>query len=292
MNLTDVAAELYRLPPREFTPARNARAKEAKDAGDRDAAREIAQLAKPSAAASSLNQLIAATPDVVDDFTSLGAALRQAQTHPDRATFADLVTQRRALVSATSASATQLAKSNGGALSAPALRELEQTLHASLADEDALGAAFSGLLVRGLESNGVDPVDLADAVAVPGATDDTPARASSPKSKKKPKVDTKAQQRRDAAADAVERAKKVAREKAAAVETLDDQLDEHAEAVEGLTAELEELRGRFEALERRQGELDERGTRLTRERARAVAAAERAQADADTAQSRLDRLTG
>ena len=62
MSIDDVAQELYALVPEEFTAARNARAKEAKAAGDAELAAQVQALRKPTAGAWLLNQLVRRTP--------------------------------------------------------------------------------------------------------------------------------------------------------------------------------------------------------------------------------------
>jgi hypothetical protein len=70
-------------PPEQFTAARNAAAKAAKDGGDASRGEAIKTLRKPTLAAWLANQLVRADPDGVNDLTQLGEQLRQAHVSGD-----------------------------------------------------------------------------------------------------------------------------------------------------------------------------------------------------------------
>ena len=55
-------AGLYRLPLAEFVPARDQLARQLRAAGDREAARQVASLRRPSISAWAANQLAQAAP--------------------------------------------------------------------------------------------------------------------------------------------------------------------------------------------------------------------------------------
>nr|WP_246223577.1 hypothetical protein [Pseudarthrobacter psychrotolerans] len=61
-----------------------------------------------------------------------------------------------------------MAERQGRSISATIAADVERTLQAMTADEGATAAVQSGLLVQALSADGVDTVDLAGAVAVPG----------------------------------------------------------------------------------------------------------------------------
>ena len=84
MSIEDVARELYGLEPEEFTAARNARAKEAKEAGDRELASRVQSLRKPTAGAWLLNQLVRRHGDEVQQVLDLGAQLEGGPGHAGR----------------------------------------------------------------------------------------------------------------------------------------------------------------------------------------------------------------
>jgi hypothetical protein len=71
-----------RACPDEFTAARNATAKAAKDAGDARGSAAITALRKPTLAAWLANQLVRADPDGIHDLTELGEQLRAVARRP------------------------------------------------------------------------------------------------------------------------------------------------------------------------------------------------------------------
>ena len=76
--LLTIADELYALTLPEFTPARDARAKELK-ATDKELARSVKALKKPSVAAWVVNLLVRRETEQVDQVLTVGEALREAQ---------------------------------------------------------------------------------------------------------------------------------------------------------------------------------------------------------------------
>src|SRR4051812_39551314 len=71
--------DLYGLPLEEFTPARDALAKELKAAGRKDEAAEVKSLRKPSLAAWALNRAAREHADAIERLRAAGADLRAAQ---------------------------------------------------------------------------------------------------------------------------------------------------------------------------------------------------------------------
>src|SRR4051794_39702905 len=76
VDADEVAGELYALPPGQFTASRNARVKDAKAAGDQQAAARIAALRKPTVLAWLVNLLVRELPEQIGGFLDLGDALR------------------------------------------------------------------------------------------------------------------------------------------------------------------------------------------------------------------------
>jgi len=77
-DLLHVAAELYALPPAEYTAARNARAKALRKEQPELAA-AVAKLPKPTTAAAALNRVARDDPSEVRALVQAGRALRSAQ---------------------------------------------------------------------------------------------------------------------------------------------------------------------------------------------------------------------
>jgi hypothetical protein len=167
-ELLAAAEELYAGAPEEFTAARDAAAKRA--GLDRDTAKRIKALRKPTTAAALVNRLVHADPDPVDELISLGAALRGAQSALDVTELRRLASERRALVERLTAAA---ADGAGEAVR----RDVATTWDAAVVDPVAAAAVRSGRLIRPLLANGIDAVDVTDSVALP---DELPVLAPRP----------------------------------------------------------------------------------------------------------------
>jgi hypothetical protein len=161
------AAELYLLPPEDFTAARDAAAAQAKADGDRPAAADLKALRRPSVAAWLVNRLAVHEAELLDSLLGLGPELAQAQSSGSGDLLRELSGQRRALVEAVTARAVALADRQ---VPSAVRAEVSGTLEAALSDPGSAQAVRSGRLVRALSYAGFGGVDLAGAVAgaVPG----------------------------------------------------------------------------------------------------------------------------
>jgi hypothetical protein len=165
-DLLSIADELYALPLADFTPARDAKAKELKgtDLGPR-----VRALRKPSLAAWVVDLLTRREADQVEQVLSVGAALREAQAAMSGESLRELTKQRRQLTAAVTQQARSLAADAGVKVTQAVADQVEATLTAAMVDETCAQAVRSGLLVAALSATGVDEVDVAAAVAVPEA---------------------------------------------------------------------------------------------------------------------------
>jgi hypothetical protein len=144
--LREATAELYGSDPEEFTERRTALASQARAAGDRAAAKEIAGLRKPTRSAWMINQLVRADPGVADRLAGLGDELRAAATALDGAKIRELSQERRKLVDTLIRRTLQQA---GEQSPSAALREdLTATFGAALADPQVAQDLADGTLVR------------------------------------------------------------------------------------------------------------------------------------------------
>jgi hypothetical protein len=166
------AAELYGADPQEFTDRRKALAAAARDAGDADAARQIAALRKPTRAAWVVNSLARADPGAGDRLASRAASLRAAEQAKDGRTLRELSAERGSLIDALTGQALTAA----GVADAPAgLRdEVSATLTAALADPEVAAALAAGTLTRAAQWAGFGfalpgPADGAAGVGTPDA---------------------------------------------------------------------------------------------------------------------------
>jgi hypothetical protein len=240
MEIADVAHQLYGLPPEEFTAARNACAKAAKDGGDRELAASVTALRKPTAGAWLLNQLVRRHRGEVDGVLELGVRLRAAQGTLGAADLRALDEQRRQLTRAVARQAVAIAVAAGRKVSAQVTADVEETLRSAMVDPEAGAALASGLLTDTFSSNGLEPVDLSRVIAladrVTGRSGGVPGAAAN--GQRSPS-DAKAQA---AAARAVADAQRVLDETERAVE------EAHA-AAERATANAVVARRRREDLE-------------------------------------------
>lgn len=273
-DLDAVAAELYALPPDEFTAARNARAHQA----DRPLAAQIKALRKPTAAAWAVGLL--AREGQLGDALELSAALREAQDDLDAAELNRLGRQRRALVAALAAQAADLAAAKGVTVSASARTEVEKTINAAVMDAAAAAAVMTGRLVRTLEATGLEPVDLTDAVggSVPGVPD-APA----------PSRDDLAERRaRKAAERELREAERAAGEADRELAKIDAKLVKARERTDHLRERVDDLRAELARFEADAEKAEAAATDLEAER---TGAAERAQSAARATERARKALT-
>ncbi|MDX6226636.1 MAG: hypothetical protein QOI76_26 [Frankiales bacterium] len=237
MALDEVADELYALPPADFVAVRNARAKEARSAGDRDLAAAITALAKPTKVAWLANQLVRRRRADVQPLLELGAGLREATAALSGEDLRRLTKQQHQLVHALVQEAKSLA---GGPVTEDVADGVDKTLRAALADSALADQLLQGRLTEGLEfsgfgGGGAGPVRPKLAVV------QQPARRTG--------VEAKAAARREAI-DGAEQALAETRMRAAATEqereAAQSAVDEAAAASRELAARLDELRAELD----------------------------------------------
>ncbi len=261
MDLVDQASALYALPLDRFTEARNAAAKEASQAGDKDLAAVLRRLPKPASAAWLVNLLVTRRRDEVEQVLELGASLKEAQDGLDRAQLHALGQQRQRLLAAVARQSLEAAAEAGVDVGPGALPGVEQTLRAALADPAAAAAVLTGRLVRTLEASGWDPVDLEGAVGgpftAPGQGGDGAAAVGTPRT-------PTAREREDAEAR-LAAARDSLREAEDAAATLQRRLQRLAVRRDGVAASIEDLEERLEALRREHADLAAEAARLERD---------------------------
>ncbi|PRB41824.1 hypothetical protein CQ020_21885 [Arthrobacter sp. MYb23] len=320
MDLRDATQELYAVMPRDFTAARTALARQAKDRGDKDLAQQIGSLPKPAAGAWAINMLAVHKPEVIDGVVRFGHSLRAAQEEADAAAFRELGQQRQGQLTSAVHAAKDLAGGLGAPLSAAAAADVEQTLRAAMADTGAAAAVATGRLVRGLSGSGFESVDLTDAVAAAGPDDipeneekatgksgiKPPRKASPPakeptgtKKKEAKEEATSLAERRAAKQQAAlkearsdfEAANKLAQSAEDAASKAWELVNELADRRTTLKSAIDEARNRLAKLEAeligltRDADAAESGKKL------AVRAAAQQRRAADQAQRRVDRLS-
>ncbi|MCQ1987392.1 transposase [Arthrobacter sp. zg-Y844] len=296
--------ELYALLPAEFTAARNARAADAGRAGDKELAKRIKALPKPSTAAWLVNLLAHQRREDLDQVLELGAALREAQEDLDQKQLRRLSTERQRLLRAIVRQARDLASELDHPVSESLAAEAEQTLWAAMTDPSAADAVASGQLVRSLAASGWEEVDLDGAVADPDsishgaggrAGSGSAADGAGTAKDKGGSSDSAAVRRRQAEARRAVRKAETDLEEAAgaerraqeALDTAQREVDESAGRRDGLTDEIDELRERIRQLEREVATVDRRSGKLERERDNARRTARAARRTAEKARQKL-----
>lgn len=299
-----IIADLYALMPDGFTAARNKLASEASKAGDKELGREVRSLPKPSAGAWLVNMLALHRPELVSEVLELGAVLREAQQDLDQQELRRLSGERQRLLRSAAREARALAEELGRPVSAAVGAEVEQTLWAAMTDADAADAAASGQLVRALEANGWDPVNVDGAVADPALVRPAAALAgkrpprsprtrggdagagSAPSPREKAASVRALRAARTTLADAQQRAGQAEDALRAAQEEVDAVADHRDE----LTDEIDELRERIRALESEVVAVDRRAGTAERARDAARRSARGARRAVEKAEARLEAL--
>ena len=265
-TLDDIAAELYALPPGEFTAARNARA----GLAGGTTARAVKALRKPSVAAWAVNLL--AREGQLAEALELSAALREAQDDLDAAEMSRLGRHRRQLVAALAKQAVELAKDAGVTVGAAAREDVEKTINAAVMDAGAAAAVMTGRLVKPLEAGDIEPATLADAVG--GTLPDAIAPAA-------PRDDLAERRARKAAEKAAREAERLAGEAERELARIEARRTKAQERADHLAERIDDLRRDLARLE---DEAAEAAEKLERVEAEWTAAADRAREAAKEAE--------
>jgi len=157
-----IADELYELPPDEFVPARDDRVAAAKEAGDRDLARALGRLRRPTKAAWLANLLARHRTEQLDGLVALARGLAQAQQELDGDALRALSGQRHRVVAAMARDAGRLAARRGETVNDGLVREVAGILDAALADPAVAEEVRAGRLTKTVRYSGFGPADGAD----------------------------------------------------------------------------------------------------------------------------------
>jgi hypothetical protein len=274
-DLLALADELYALPLAAFTPARDARAKELKDA-------RVKALRKPTLAAWVVNLLVRHETEQVDQVLEVGNALRAAAEGMDAAQLRELTRQRRQLTAAVTTRARAVARERGVRVTDPVADQVEATLTAAMLDAGAAAAVRSGLLVTPLAATGVDAVDAAASVALPEAL----GFAAAPVSRELhvvPDLDPGESERA--------RREQALEEARAALAEARQEHDEADARVKALEARSLQLSAQLEEARRRVADLEETAEEVDDELAEAEDARDSAGEQVAEAQAEVNRLT-
>jgi hypothetical protein len=244
VDFESVADELYALPRDEFTQARNAAARQAREQGHRELAEQIGALRRPSTAAWIANQLAREQPEEIRALVKLGDGLREAQHRLQGEELRRLSTQRHQLVHGLVQQAQALARGAGHPASEAVNRELSNTFTAAVNSSAAAQALAQGRLTSAL-----DPADAATELFA-GTAPATPSTGDIRSS--------------DRLREELDRARQEATEADTARDAAQRALTEAEEAIQEAATALQELRARLGAAERT--ERDTRGRALAARR--------------------------
>jgi hypothetical protein len=293
VDVDQVADELYALTPEQFTPARNARAQQAKAAGDNDAAARIAGLRKPTVVAWLANSLSRQRPDQIGPLLDLGEALREASATLSGPELRELSRQRHQLVYALVQEAKSLAAEGGRRVTEDVARRLEETLTAALTDADDGELLRQARLTDGLVPGGfVAPARKVQPIRPPRpAGPQAPAPAPAPAPAKGPSAEERrlAQRRQRLERDLVA-AVSQAKQAAAAHDATSAAFDEAQRALTAAQLGLADLRAELTLAEKARDRAQRDSDRAQATNERAGREEEQAQQRIADLQTRLDEL--
>lgn len=262
VDADEVADELYALPPGQFTAARNARAREAKAAGDNETATRIASLRKPTVLAWLVNLMVRELPDEIGGFLDLGDALRDATATLSGPELRQLSGQRHRLVQALVRQARDLARQVGYRITEDVARGLEETLGAALTDPAVAEQLRAGRLTSGITATGFPDPSVGNVRARPPSVPSTSVRAPKQSAATAPPAQPSAAERRRQQAmvrlqrdlrEAEQRAEQAEQAQAMTAEAFEESqraLAEAEMAVADLRAELEHAEGTRDQVKR------------------------------------------
>ncbi|MGJ5804453.1 hypothetical protein ACSCB1_35925 [Streptomyces europaeiscabiei] len=287
--------ELYATPPPEFVSRREELTARAKTDGRVEDAHRIHAARRPSLAAWTANLLLHSQPAESRRFLELGRALREAYETLDADGIKELSEQRRRIVHAMSRQAAELAAEAGHRLSDTVQRDVESTLRAVLADQDAADRWATGRL----ESALTPPVDFPSGTTATAGTPREPTHAPAAptptRSRAKDEVAERRRQKQEQlgrAREAAQAADQQLRELRAAQADADTLLerarDRHDRAGRDVSAAERQLRQAREDLQR----ADQDQQEAEKQRETAADAASRAEQAAREAAREVKRLSG
>jgi hypothetical protein len=151
----DAIAELYAGDPDVFVERRRDLASRARTVGDRQAAKTIAGLGKPTRSAWIVNNLVRADPSVAVSLGELGGKLRSGEAALDGASIRELSMQRRELVDSLVRRA--MDEAGQGSPSVALRDEVTDTFNAAVADPDVAEQVAAGTLLKAVHWAGFGP---------------------------------------------------------------------------------------------------------------------------------------
>jgi hypothetical protein len=277
MDLDEVARELYDGTPEDFVEIRKARAAEARAAGDRELARQITALRRPTRSAWVVNLLSFQAADELGGLLDLGAALAEAQQRLSGDDLRQLSRQRTTAISALVRRGSQLAQVRGHRPSEATLREVTDTLQAALSDPDVAELVRNGRLTQPQSYGGFGPEMIF------AATPATPSQDEAPRPQPPDRAEAEHQRRLDSLAVAQQSLDQLD----GRLSRIEEQVQQAIEAADRRSERLAELRDQLQRAEREAERASAERDRLASERDDLRSAKERAEEQVSEALSRL-----
>jgi chromosome segregation ATPase len=269
VDLEAATEQVYAATPEDFMAVRTALVAEARQAKDRELAKAIGALRKPTRSAWLINLLARSATDEVASLLDLGEALREAQASLSGPELRRLSSERQKAVRALARSAESLAAEHSQRVTDAQLQEVSQHLQAALSDPALAEDVRAGRVTQIVTFGGFGPWEAAPpgnspptctgaggggrAVAA-GATSEeraTPDAAESGGSETLETPSGPSDAELQAARDAWEQTQ-------AEVRDVEAELDEARQAEESAAAEAERLRTELAAAEETAGEANVR----------------------------------
>jgi hypothetical protein len=242
----DVVDELLAIPPKQFTEARNAAARQLAAGGDREAAAEVKGLPRPTLALWSLNRVAHEHPDLLATFIEAAEKLRKA--HESGGDIRAATPPEREAEARVAAAAAKIAAGEGAATET-VTRGIRQALGAVAADPGVAATLRAGRLIREPEAPSIDQLFASLPQAPAGAKAAAPAKSDRNAERGALKeaiaaAKSAATDARDAAREAADAARAAEREWQRArklAEETQQRSDDAGERVEELQARLKDL---------------------------------------------------
>ncbi|WAL64296.1 hypothetical protein ORV05_25435 [Amycolatopsis cynarae] len=207
MDFESVSDELYAARREEFTALREERARQAR--GDRQLAKRIAGLRKPTVAAWLVNQVARSCPEEIDRLAKLGEALRDAHQRLAGAELRALSQERHELAGLLVQRAHWLARKAGYGVGDTTERQLGETFEAAVSDSHAADAVRAARLSTSLIPGSAE--EWFSAAVVSAKTGPKPVSGKT-RPQAKPREDAERKQQRAARDKAREKARTEAKE--------------------------------------------------------------------------------
>lgn len=180
MDLDAAADELYSGSPDDFVQRRTTLVGQARKAKDRELARRIGELRRPTRTAWLVNLLARESAAEVESLLRVGTDLEDAQQRLDGPELRRLSQQRRTTVDRLARAAVGLGAAHGYSAPDSALQEVSQSLQSALSDDTARDQLRQGRLTTAVTYGGFGPTDLMAALAASLPAPDEPDEPAQP----------------------------------------------------------------------------------------------------------------